>query len=53
MKAVVVSELGQIPEVTDIPDAVRGDGESLLEVLAAPINPVDLDLLHVSAEIRE
>ncbi len=42
MKAVVVSELGQIPEATDVPDAVRGDGESLLEVLAAPINPVDL-----------
>lgn len=42
MKAVVVNELGQTPGVTDVPGAVRGEGESLLEVLAAPLNPVDL-----------
>ena len=42
MKALVVTELGKTPELKDVPEPARGDGEALLEVLAAPLNPIDL-----------
>ena len=42
MKAVVVAELGKPPVLQDVPEPERADGEALLEILAAPINPVDL-----------
>ena len=42
MKAVVVTELGKPPVLRDVPESERADGEALLEILAAPINPVDL-----------
>ena len=42
MKAVVVTELGKPPVLQDVPEPERADGEALLEILAAPINPVDL-----------
>jgi NADPH2:quinone reductase len=42
MKAVVVTELGQPPALRDVPEPRRGAGEALLEILAAPLNPVDI-----------
>ena len=42
MKALVVTELGTVPELRDVPEPVRGTGEALIELLAASINPVDL-----------
>jgi len=42
VRAVVVSELGQVPDVLDMAEPEPGEDEVLLEVLAAPLNPVDL-----------
>jgi NADPH:quinone reductase len=42
MKAAVITELGQPPVVQSVPEPARGEGEALLEMLAASINPVDL-----------
>lgn len=44
MRAAVVNELGQPPAVLDVPEPGRGEGEVLLEMLAAPLNPVDLSV---------
>ena len=37
-----MTELGQTPELRDVPEPERSNGEALLEVLAAPLNPVDI-----------
>ncbi|MGH3033676.1 MAG: quinone oxidoreductase family protein [Gaiellaceae bacterium] len=42
MRAAVVSELGRVPEAREVPDPAPGEGEMLMEVLAAPINPIDV-----------
>jgi NADPH:quinone reductase len=42
VKALVVSRVGEAPALREVPDPAPGAGEALLEVLAAPINPVDL-----------
>lgn len=42
MRAAVVSELGRVPEARDVPDPAPGEDEALVEVLAAPINPIDI-----------
>ncbi|HEY8628128.1 MAG TPA: zinc-binding dehydrogenase, partial [Gaiellaceae bacterium] len=42
MRAAVVSELGQPPSPGELPEPSAGDGEVVLEVLAAPLNPVDV-----------
>jgi NADPH2:quinone reductase len=42
MRAAVVTELGRPPEVADFADPTAGEGEVLLDVLAAPLNPIDL-----------
>jgi NADPH2:quinone reductase len=42
MKAVVVTELGQPPVLQEVPEPTRAAGEALLEILAAPLNPVDI-----------
>lgn len=42
MRALVVTELGRAPELLEVPPPTRGAGEALLEVIAAPLNPVDL-----------
>ena len=42
MKAVVVTELGKPPVLQEVPEPEPAEGEALLEILAAPINPVDL-----------
>lgn len=42
MRAAVVSELGQPPSPGELPEPSAGDGEVVLEVLAAPLNPLDV-----------
>src|SRR6266511_5971220 len=42
MRAVVVRELAEPPEVADVADPAPADGEVLVEVQAAPLNPIDL-----------
>jgi NADPH:quinone reductase len=42
MKAVVVTELGKPPVLQEVPEPEPAEEEALLEILAAPINPVDL-----------
>ncbi|MBW3593382.1 MAG: zinc-binding alcohol dehydrogenase family protein [Actinobacteria bacterium] len=42
MRAVVVPAIGDLPEPRDIAEPSARDGESLIEVLAAPLNPIDL-----------
>lgn len=44
MKALVVEELGRPPALRDAPEPARGEGEALLEMLAVPLNPVDLSV---------
>jgi NADPH2:quinone reductase len=42
MKGVVLEEIGGTPVYGDFDEPRRGPGESLIEVTAAPLNPVDL-----------
>lgn len=42
MRAAVVTEPGRPPEVGDFADPEPADGEVLVEVQAAPLNPIDL-----------
>jgi NADPH2:quinone reductase len=42
MRAAIVRELGNLPEVGDFSDPTPGDGQMLVEVEAAPLNPIDL-----------
>lgn len=42
MKALTVHTLGEPPCLSDRPRPVAGAGEALLEVIAAPLNPVDV-----------
>ena len=42
MLAAVVREIGSPPEPGELPDPQRGDGEALLEVHAAALNPIDV-----------
>lgn len=42
MRAAVLQQLDGVPEVTDVPDPVRGRGEALVRVTAAALNPLDL-----------
>jgi NADPH:quinone reductase len=42
LRAALIRELGRLPEVGERPDPEAGDGEVVLEVLAAPLNPLDV-----------
>jgi NADPH:quinone reductase len=42
MKAVVIEQIGSGPVVTDVDEPQRQAGQTLLEVAAAPINPIDI-----------
>lgn len=44
MRALLVTELGALPQVGDAPEPDPKPGEALLEVVAAPLNPVDLSV---------
>ena len=42
MRAAVVAELGEPPDVGDVDAPRQGEGDVLVEVVAAPLNPIDL-----------
>ena len=42
MRAAWIEEVGASPSLRDVPDPVRGEGQALVEVTAAPLNPIDL-----------
>ncbi|HEY2600659.1 MAG TPA: zinc-binding alcohol dehydrogenase family protein [Thermoleophilaceae bacterium] len=42
MKAVVIEEIGKGPVYKDADEPRRGEGQTLIEVLAAPLNPIDI-----------
>jgi NADPH:quinone reductase len=42
MKAAVIEEIGALPVVKDVDEPARASGQTLIEVTAAPINPIDI-----------
>jgi NADPH2:quinone reductase len=44
MRAAVISELGALPELRAEPDPSPEAGEQLVEVLATPLNPIDINV---------
>lgn len=42
MRAAVISTLGSPPQPGEVAEPVRGEGQTLVRVLAAPLNPIDL-----------
>jgi NADPH2:quinone reductase len=44
MRAAVIREVGAPPEPGELPDPRPGDGEALVEVLAAALNPIDVTI---------
>ena len=42
MRAAVLRELGTPPELGDVPEPARSDGDTLVRVRAAPLNPIDI-----------
>lgn len=44
MRAALVEEIGKPPVYTDAPGPKQGDGEALVAITAAPINPIDLSM---------
>ena len=44
MRAALIEELGQPPRLGEVATPERRDGQALVEITAAPINPVDLSI---------
>jgi NADPH2:quinone reductase len=44
MRAAVVQRIGEPPQIQEVPEPQRGEGQALVEVTAAPLNPVDLSI---------
>ncbi len=44
MRAAVISELGRLPEIGEVPDPVRAKGEALIRIEAVPLNPIDINV---------
>ncbi len=44
MRAVLIEEIGRPPVVRDVPEPEPAEGEALVEVSAAPLNPIDLSI---------
>jgi NADPH:quinone reductase-like Zn-dependent oxidoreductase len=44
VRAVLIEEIGRPPVVRDVPEPEPAEGEALLEVSAAPLNPIDLSI---------
>ena len=44
MRAATISELGALPAIGEAPDPVRAAGEALIEVVAVPLNPIDINV---------
>jgi NADPH:quinone reductase-like Zn-dependent oxidoreductase len=42
MRAALLCELGRPPEPSDVPEPTRPGADALVEVLAAPLNPIDI-----------
>ena len=42
MRAAVIEQIGEPPSAGEAPDPTRGEGQALVEVTAAPINPIDV-----------
>jgi NADPH2:quinone reductase len=42
VRAAVIEEIGSLPVVNDVDEPSRADGQTLIEVLAAPLNPIDI-----------
>ncbi len=42
MRAALVTELGREPDVADVPEPEPAQSEQLVDVLAAPLNPLDI-----------
>ena len=42
MRAGIVRELGALPQAGEAPEPSPADGEALVEVLATPLNPIDI-----------
>src|SRR4030088_3289635 len=43
MRAAVIERYGELPVLRDVPEP-KADGATLVDVLAAPLNPVDLSI---------
>lgn len=44
MRAALIEAIGSPPVVRDVPEPERGEGRALVEVTAAPLNPIDLSI---------
>lgn len=44
MRAAMVREIGRPPELDEAPEPKRAPGEALVEVLAVPLNPIDVNV---------
>lgn len=44
MRAALVEAIGEPPDVREVPQPKRGAGQALVEVSAAPLNPIDLSI---------
>jgi NADPH2:quinone reductase len=44
MRAAVITELGALPQLREVPDPSPTEGEVLVEVLATPLNPIDINV---------
>ena len=42
MRAAILHEYGATPEIGDYPEPRAGDGQAVVEVAAAGLNPIDL-----------
>jgi NADPH:quinone reductase len=42
VRAALIRELGSLPELGEVPDPSPGAGETVVSVLAAPLNPIDV-----------
>jgi NADPH2:quinone reductase len=42
VKAAVIESIGSLPVVKDLDEPVRVEGQTLIEIVAAPINPIDI-----------
>jgi NADPH:quinone reductase len=44
VRAAVVEELGEPPVLRELPEPEREAGSALVEVTAAPLNPIDISI---------
>src|SRR5437879_11978837 len=46
MRAAVIQQYGELPVIAERPEPAATDGLALVEVTAAPLNPVDLSIAN-------